>query len=101
MYSLGNFTACSSNRDCKTLHRGCSIDHFKILEKQLWWFDYFIRSSCPRKTCVLNTRAMAANFPGKLLEDLETQNLLELEETKKVLIEIVSSSKNPTFAQSN
>lgn len=37
---------------------------------------------------------MATNFPGKLLEDLETQNLLELEETKKVLIEIVSSSKN-------
>lgn len=36
---------------------------------------------------------MSANFPAKLLEDLETQNLVELEETKKVLFELVTSSE--------
>lgn len=34
-----------------------------------------------------------SNFPAKLFEDLETQNLVELEETKKIFFEIVTSSK--------
>lgn len=35
------------------------------------------------------------NFPAKLLEDLETQSLVELEETKKALFELVASSEYP------